>query len=405
MRKSASNVPNTIDKLPLGKKLLFSLIPLTVGLLLIEGGARVWLHLSPPPPPHVGRIESNWFGLLKSDLATANAGPDLYVPDAHLFWTLRPDIDVTVTNVVYKTRGKPVLWNIRTNSAGYRGPLYPAKGDSAAPVVVCLGDSCTFGFRVDEGGTYPCQLQQYLRDHGLPAATVMNYGVPGYSSFQGQRLLKDILAEHRPDVVVLAFGANDLESDRYSDAEKAERASATLLTVSRWLDHSAAVRLLRGTQYLTRTEPGSGPPQATRVSPDQFRRNLLTMVRAAQDAGAQVVLLDLVLIGPAFQQVVADVARECAVPWIDGRQTLRDGLAQLLSGERFGKERAEIDRFWNEDVETYRLVYYDELFYRSLFADRIQASLLRYLMIEPVHPNSLGHTLIAEAVGRHILPH
>jgi lysophospholipase L1-like esterase len=79
-------------------------------------------------------------------------------------------------------------------------------------VIVTLGDSVTFGFRIREGETYPEQLQAFLRDRSLGPASTVNYGVPGYTSWQGRRQLDRILARHRPDYVVLGFGANDIEN-------------------------------------------------------------------------------------------------------------------------------------------------------------------------------------------------
>jgi hypothetical protein len=50
-----------------------------------------------------------------------------------------------------------------------------------------------------------------------------------------------------------------------------------------------------------------------------------------------------------------------------------------------------------------RLVYFDEAFYRERLADPVERGLLRYLMVEPIHPNALGNRLIADEVARHIL--
>ena len=139
------------------------------------------------------------------------------------------------------------------------------------------------------------------------------------------------------------------------------------------------------------------------MSDSEFRDNLQAMVLAARRAGARVLLLDLVFIGPVFRQGIADTGRERDVTWIDGRQVLIDGLAELRSGSRFQAERAALDTFWNQDLLEYNPVYFDEQLYCTLFADPTWSGLLRYLLIEPVHPNPLGNRIIAEAVGREIL--
>ena len=102
-----------------------------------------------------------------------------------------------VENQVYQTRTRPRTWRIEINAEGQRGAPPPGV-EKASPLVIALGDSCTFGFRVSEGETYPAQLQSELREHGMPRAAVLNYGVPGYTSFQGRRLLTDVLSRSRP---------------------------------------------------------------------------------------------------------------------------------------------------------------------------------------------------------------
>lgn len=397
---------DTLANVSLRRQVSFAIALVAAGLLLIEGAARLWLALTAPPPAAIdarsGAIETAWLDILDRDLEAGAGVPGLYLPDAELFWRLRPDTALEVENRVYQLRTGPATWRIRIGPQGQRGRAFPGAGEQASPVIVALGDSCTFGFRVGEDETYPAQLQQRLREQGLPRAAVVNYGVPGYTSFQGRRLLTGILARRRPDFVVLGFGANDLELDVSSDAAKAERISPVRLRLYTALSQLATARLFLPRQDARRTEPDR-PAQSTRVSPAEFRENLLAMIRAARGAGARVVLLDLVLIGPVFRDAIAEIARQESVAWLDGREILRAGLDDLLAGRRFQPERAEIERFWSQDVEHYRLVYYDEAFYRKLARDPVRSALLRYLMVEPVHPNPLGNRLIAEAVAGRIL--
>ena len=382
----------------------FAIALIAAGLLLIEAAARVWLALSSgsrsAQDVRTGAVETAWFDILEQDLKTDAAAPRLYQPDAELFWRLRPGISLEVENQVYKTRTRPQTWRIQINAEGQRGAPPPGP-EPASPLVAALGDSCTFGFRVSDGETYPAQLEADLRGHGMPRAAVVNYGVPGYTSFQGRRLLAEVLARTRPDFVLLGFGANDLELDVASDAAKAARISPLRLRVYTALNHLATARLLEHRPRANRTDPEHAAA-TPRVSPAEFRENLLAMIRAARGAGARVILLDLVLIGPVFRDAIAEIAQQEAVPWLDGREILRAGLSDLLAGRRFQPERAEIDRFWSQEVEQVRLVYYDEAFYRKLARDPIRSGLLRYLMVEPVHASPLGNRLIAEAVAARI---
>jgi lysophospholipase L1-like esterase len=393
----------TLATVSLRRQVGFAILLVAVGLLLIEAAARAWLALAEPPaaPSPRSGLETAWFEILEQDLKTDAQAPRLYQPDAELFWKLRPDTSLEVENAVYQTRTRPLTWRIEINAEGQRGA--PAPGaEAASPTIAALGDSCTFGFRVGEDDTYPAQLQTRLREHGMPRAAVLNYGVPGYSSFQGRRVLAQLLARRRPDWVILAFGANDLERDVASDAAKAARLSPLRLRLYTALNRLAIARLLGRRPDSSRREP-ERPAQTTRVSEAEFRENLVAMVRAARGAGARVILLDLVLIGPVFRETIAEISRQESVPWLDARAILRAGLRDLLAGRRHQQERAEIDRFWDREVEQYRYVYYEESFYRELAHDPTWSGLLRYLMIEPVHASPLGNRLIAEAVGALIL--
>jgi hypothetical protein len=85
------------------------------------------------------------------------------------------------------------------------------------------------------------------------------------------------------------------------------------------------------------------------VSPAEFRENLLAMIRAARGAGARVVLLDLVLIGPVFREAIAEIARQESVPWLDGREILRPASrsARRPAHQRSGRRSIA----WDREVE------------------------------------------------------
>src|SRR5262245_53421637 len=107
--------------------------------------------------------------------------------------------------------GRRDEWTILTNGRGFRSAT-PAPADKAAGEfrVLCIGDSVTFGFNVDQPDSYPERLQAALRARfpGRPI-TVINAGTPGWSWLQGVLFLRREGLALRPDVVVMAHGAND----------------------------------------------------------------------------------------------------------------------------------------------------------------------------------------------------
>ncbi len=123
-------------------------------------------------------------------------------------------------------------------------------------VVLCFGDSLTHGTGADYEESYPSVLA------GLLGCETVNEGVPGEVSAEGLQRLPAVLIEHRPVLVVLCHGGNDL----------------------------------------------------LRKVPDQeIERNLRRMIEISQDAGAAVLLLGVPRPGLLLraQEFYANVAVEC----------------------------------------------------------------------------------------------
>jgi acyl-CoA thioesterase I len=92
--------------------------------------------------------------------------------------------------------------------AGSHAASATAPPRTAAPLkIVAFGDSLTSGHRLPRAEAYPAQLEASLRANGINA-TVVNHGVSGETSAGGVRRLQTALAE-RPDILIVAFGAND----------------------------------------------------------------------------------------------------------------------------------------------------------------------------------------------------
>ena len=85
-------------------------------------------------------------------------------------------------------------------------PIAPS-GDEPRGVIVCMGDSLTAGYRIDESEAYPALLAAMLARDGLPYE-VVNAGVSGETS-SGARARLDWVLTLAPDIVILETGAND----------------------------------------------------------------------------------------------------------------------------------------------------------------------------------------------------
>lgn len=70
--------------------------------------------------------------------------------------------------------------------------------------VLALGDSITYGTGAPPAAAYPAVLAS------LTGWNVVNAGVPGHTSAQALQRLPGLLAEHRPALVIVSIGGNDL---------------------------------------------------------------------------------------------------------------------------------------------------------------------------------------------------
>jgi acyl-CoA thioesterase I len=145
----------------------------------------------------------------------------------------------------------------------------PARATGAAPVLLVLGDSISAGYGLAAGTGWVALLDARLKADGY-RHSVVNASISGDTTAGGRARLPALLAQHTPAIVVIELGGNDA---------------------------------LRG-----------GNLAATRA-------NLESMVAAAQDARARVLIVGMQLppnYGPAyvrdFSALFAEVAKAKRVP-------------------------------------------------------------------------------------------
>ena len=247
--------------------LAFTLLGGVALFLLLEGAVR--LLLPAPDSTRFGEL-----GRLVIDLGLPSLQKAL-VPDRSLFWRLRPGLLPTIVEGRVGP-SDPIRFTLSTTPDGFRSPA-----PGGPPSVVCLGDSCTFGLGVDDAETFPAQLG------GSTGTAVLNAGVPGYTAFQGRRLLESRLAEWSPKAIVVQFGWNDaLVWDGRSDAEHA----ALIAKEPAGPLHLRLVQLLVTLLPAIpgRSEKAAGRP---RLMPEEFAGELRDIVRLSRSAGALPVLV------------------------------------------------------------------------------------------------------------------
>ena len=264
-------------------------------------------------------------------------------------------------------RGNPV-WRIALNGDGFRsGPMTKNKRAGALRIA-CIGDSWTFGMNVNQDATYPSRLEALLKQQQPRADLgVMNFGVLGYSSFQGLELLKRQVLDLHPDVLLVGFGMNDSEVAGYRDKDmgkagapvwrdraKAMAASSEVYSLLKYFALTLRFHPQSMGDFLkadVKTESAKGGEAVnysdiepwTRVSPADYEQNIREMVTLARGRGARVMLLDNELWPESpYRPVLTTIARDENIPLVDSLRIIADEKTRIERGmeTRFHLERA-----------------------------------------------------------------
>jgi acyl-CoA thioesterase-1 len=154
--------------------------------------------------------------------------------------------------------------------------------------VLIVGDSISAAFGLDTRLGWVSLLEQRLKQEGFDDK-VVNASISGDTSAGGQARLPALLAEHKPELVILELGGNDG---------------------------------LRGQQ------------------PAQLQQNLASMIERSKAAGARVLLLGMQIppnYGPrytnAFKAVYTDLAEEKKVPFVPFFMEGVGGIPELMQAD------------------------------------------------------------------------
>jgi lysophospholipase L1-like esterase len=310
-----------VENLTPEKKAFFSVLWILLTLAALE----ICFRLLPEPPRAYGsRLIYN----PELDF------PKFYLKDEKLFWRLRPNQHIR--------SGFVVSGEYRTNSRGFRDREFASKPNEGKKRILCLGNSVTFGWRVAEKEAYPQALQKLLSDE----YEVYNCAQTGYTSFQGRRLLGELLQRYQPDFVTIAYIWNDLlpAADGIADS-KQQMPSRAVLSAQNFLARFAAYRWGRFF-FLKMASTQPTAQETPRVPLGEYRRWVQDMVDSCRSHQVWPILV----LPPAphpdwlgrqaepyrrqfydpFQQyakVLKTLASAGRVPLIDADSALREELA------------------------------------------------------------------------------
>ena len=208
--------------------------------------------------------------------------PEVFRKDRLLFWEFRPDQTIQSEFFEGKT--------YHINESGFRGPDIPEQKNK--PRIIGLGNSCTFGWSVIYDSTYLARLERLLNDR----YEVINAAIPGYTSFQGYRLLTTRLLDMEPDIITVLCSWNDHWAAAGGIPDnRQEFPPGIIIDLQNFFSRFQLYRLLKkGLLSSVEPSPDSLFDRANityRVGPDDFRANLEQIVHTADSAGIRAILL------------------------------------------------------------------------------------------------------------------
>ncbi|WP_157468437.1 SGNH/GDSL hydrolase family protein [Desulfatibacillum aliphaticivorans] len=166
------------------KPKLFVLSAFMLGLLLLTGAAEALVRAT-----HADQCQYSSF-----------PGSEAFLPDPDLGWILKPGFDAFISYDQHR---------VSINSMGLRSQEVSAKQPGEFRIL-CLGESTTFGAGLANGQDYPSILEKLLSDKDETGRyTVINAGVPAWSSYQSREFLRTRGPELSPDLVVVYHEVND----------------------------------------------------------------------------------------------------------------------------------------------------------------------------------------------------
>jgi len=99
----------------------------------------------------------------------------------------------------------------RINERGFRDRLFERTKPAGVRRVAVFGDSYTMGDGVALEESLPKQLEAGLRERGQ-ACEVMNCAVSATNSWNQLPLVREVLEEYAPDLVILGYNLNDFDN-------------------------------------------------------------------------------------------------------------------------------------------------------------------------------------------------
>lgn len=286
----------------------------------------------------IGEVSARLLGLAPPYFPEADTAMILYYEDPQGLIELTPDWEGYVGFV----------WT-RINARGFRDRVFDPAPSEGTTRIAFLGDSYVMGDGVKEEETIPKVLETRLREQ-VPCE-VMNCGVSATNSENQVQILRGVLRDYHPDMVLLGFNVNDFHTPPDTRFQRYVRTGHAYtvhpdrrVTVRR--DMSALQRIktaVRDHSYLWRWVSGIRAGMAVRAE-NPAEADFLARVRGWIDSGGPKRAFDavgsmkrlceekgvpfLVLLIPDLLDVPPDVRSMSDYPFLKEHRMIVDELRQ-----------------------------------------------------------------------------
>jgi len=338
-------------------------------------------------------VKSN-YELKESGLASVNTIQTpitMMISDPILGWRIKPNSKRIVDGIEFAN-----------NSHGFRGEEIKQPKPANLYRIICFGDSSTYGVFVPFDQIYSTKLQKKLRKHfkGMNIE-VINAGVLGYSTLQILALIDEKLSLLEPDLIIVCAGINDastMSEEQLEDRKLIPFYGDILPTIKYYGEHSRLISLA-GKLLFKGFDPLAPLPlpekfdekmTKRRVSVPDYEENLEKIFDKASKLSAKTIFLAF-SIPPEYQEAMERVSRKTGAIFVDAESALQSYYRAHKVGGDSPQDRIE----YFMRINTY--------FANLLGEEGMKIRRDRLLFVDNCHPNSLGHSVIADALFKAII--
>jgi lysophospholipase L1-like esterase len=301
---------------------------------------------------------------------------------------------------------------VEHNSLGLR-----AREDISNTDLLVLGASPSYGWGVEFNEIYSSLLERKLNTLKKDVK-VTNASSIGYSSFQGNLLLKELLEISKPKIVLIAYVINDVDRYRFfsnnhlSDVEVEHNESGD---TRQFIENNYFTgKLLRN---LLSSEEKLPTPGKVRVNETEYRKNISEMIKAVKSVGGIPILLKMPVmlhennVSLDFQNYLRSI--NCK-QFLNSDEKLYNCLKNNESASRYMFSENELRKVMAMNSSRRTVEYHNIL---DRLAEKYKISIINpvrafresdeYLFLhenlDPIHPNPKGHKIISELIYNEII--